>query len=154
MSKKQGNPIDIAKGKALTRRWKELKAQGKKEITEDRLAQILGGARSAIPFWKRGESWPSLSKEQDIERFLLVPLGFFARIGEGMDYREAISPPPVIPAPFADWDLVFFRKEQNDSAVFRCRVHGVQSAWIVPILAGSFKWVHSFFPWLTVISSR
>lgn len=105
MSKKQGNPIDIAKGKALTRRWKELKAQGKKEITEDRLAQILGGARSAIPFWKRGESWPSLSKEQDIERFLLVPLGFFARIGEGMDYREAISPPPVIPAPFADWTL-------------------------------------------------
>lgn len=87
---KKSLKIDELKGLALAKRLKELGEQGEK-ITEPQIATALEKSRSAVARWKAGQNWPSRSDELALEAQLKLPRGFFAAIGQGKPYAEALQ---------------------------------------------------------------
>jgi transcriptional regulator with XRE-family HTH domain len=118
-SASQGNmahaPQDKAqrarKAEALRRRMSEM------AVTEEKVAELCGlKSRDAVTKWRAGKYWPYLAGEHALEDVLTVPRGFFVRIGDGMEYEEALqetdeasqslpipSPPPYLPVVQEAW---------------------------------------------------
>lgn len=77
--------IDRRKGAALR---KKMRANEVRQ--EDLAAKIDYRSRQQISKWWKGEYWPT-DLEGKLEKALDLPNGFFARVGEGIDYETALK---------------------------------------------------------------
>jgi len=48
-------------------------------------------SRDAVTKWRAGVIWPKPLTEEKLEQVLACPKGFFARIGAGLSYEDALA---------------------------------------------------------------
>lgn len=109
------------KGAALRKKMRE------EDIRQEDFAEKIDyKSRQQVSHWWKGEYWPT-DLEGKMEETLGLPPGFFARVGEGVDYKEALH---------ANSILVFVPLMKPDMQVEKMRQllaylthRGIASSW-------------------------